>query len=364
MGRQGQPDDRMRHFDEDREDSAVAELLRRAYARRVDLDTAARHLWAIDVAARSRRRAERAGRSRRAVVAVLTSLMVVATSGVGVAASNGALPGDPLYSLKRGTERVRLVLAVNPETDAQVHLAIARKRWDEAQRAAEARPDVVPDLLKDTFVALQAAEQRGGAAASEAVALRSEITENSSRIALGERPPSAPAAEEAPDEPAPVPFTQGPSPEADAEAPAEPTPPASPEPTASPSPPADEPPSSDAATVEPEQTPGGSDTWRAPPESAESPAQETPTAAPTATPEAPAPEPGTVPPPATDGGGGDTSAGEPDAQPDAQPGAPPADGPETPAEQPESAADPAPAAAPDDGDGERPSAPGWGRPRP
>lgn len=353
MGRQGQPDDRMRHFDEDREDSAVAELLRRAYARRVDLDTAARHLWAIDVAARSRRRAERAGRSRRAVVAVLTSLMVVATSGVGVAASNGALPGDPLYSLKRGTERVRLVLAVNPETDAQVHLAIARKRWDEAQRAAEARPDVVPDLLKDTFVALQAAEQRGGAAASEAVALRSEITENSSRIALGERPPSAPAAEEAPDEPAPAPSTQGPSPEADAEAPAEPTPPASPEPTASPSPPADERPSSDAATVEPEQTPGGSDMWRAPPESAGSPAQETPTAA-------PAPEPGTVPPPATDGGGEDTSAGEPGPQPDA----PPADGPETPAEQPGSAADPAPAAAPDDGDGERPSAPGWGRPRP
>lgn len=189
MGRHDRPDD-MR-FSEDDRDSAIAELLRRAYARKVDVDIAARHLWAIDTAARARREAARTGRSRRAVLAVLTSFMLALTSGAAVAASTVALPGDALYSVKRGTERVRLVLAVRPETDAEVRLAIARQRWEEVQEAAAARPRVVPGLLKDTFAALEAAE-RGGAAAA-VLALRTEVTAGSGELAFGPSIDSAPA---------------------------------------------------------------------------------------------------------------------------------------------------------------------------
>ncbi|HVL99016.1 MAG TPA: DUF5667 domain-containing protein, partial [Egibacteraceae bacterium] len=187
MRRPGPPD-HMR-TPEDDYDPTLAELLRRAYARTVDVDTAARHLWAIDRAARLARRARRATRSRRAVVSALTSLMLVAMSGAAVAASGAALPGDALYAVKRGTERVHLVLAVRPAADAQVHLAIARRRWEEAQRAAGSRPAVVPRLLKETLVALDAAERGGGAVADEALALRSRVRGGSGQVAFGNRPP-------------------------------------------------------------------------------------------------------------------------------------------------------------------------------
>lgn len=200
----------MQLFDDDR-DSAIAELLRRAYARKVDIDTAARHLWAIDAAARAARATQeptgvrrtpagRPGRSRRALVAVLTSFMLVASSGAALAAvagSSATLPGDPLYSLKRSGERVRLVLAVRPETDAKVHLSIAEQRWSEVQHAAQARPDVVPGLLEDTFDALRAAESRGGPVAEQAVALRTQVATSSAELAFGSPPTDAAADEEA-----------------------------------------------------------------------------------------------------------------------------------------------------------------------
>lgn len=174
----------MRFFEDDR-DSAMAELLRRAYARTVDLDTAARHLWSIDSAAKAGRRSQRAHRARRVMVAVMASLMLGVTSGVAIAASSHTLPGDALYSVKRGAEHARLVLAVRPEADARVYLSIARTRWAEAQRAGEERPRVVPGLLKDTFAALDAAEARGGATAELALALRTQVAASSAELALG-----------------------------------------------------------------------------------------------------------------------------------------------------------------------------------
>lgn len=171
--------------DDDDSDSATAELLQRAYGRRVDVDTAARHLWAIDSAARSARGRRRVGRRRRAVVSVLTSVMLVASSGAAVGASTGTLPGDTLYVVKRGTERVRLALAVRPEADAQTRLAIAHERWSEAQRAAEARPETVPALLQEVLDALKKVEHHGGAVAERALVLRTQVTADSGKIALG-----------------------------------------------------------------------------------------------------------------------------------------------------------------------------------
>jgi len=171
--------------DDDDSDFAAAELLRRAYGRKVDVDTAARHLWSIDSAARSARRRRHVGRRRRAVVSVLTGLMLVASSGAAVGASTGALPGDALYVVKRGTERVRLVLAVRPEANAQARLAIAHERWSEAQRAAEARPETVPALLQEVLDGLKAVEHHGGAVAERALVLRTQVAADSGKIALG-----------------------------------------------------------------------------------------------------------------------------------------------------------------------------------
>lgn len=138
------------------------------------------------------------------MVAALASLMLVVTGGGAIAASAGTLPGDALYSVKRGTERIRLVLAVTPEADAHTHLAIARTRWVEAQQAVEDRPDVVPALLGETFAALDAAERPGGRIADMALALRSQVTAGSAELAFGPTGPAVDAPPRAGARPAPA----------------------------------------------------------------------------------------------------------------------------------------------------------------
>jgi hypothetical protein len=66
---------------------------------------------------------------RAVVIGVLAATMAV--SGVA-AASGGAMPGDPLYGVKRSTERAQLALAGSDVTRGQIYLSLARTRLAEA----------------------------------------------------------------------------------------------------------------------------------------------------------------------------------------------------------------------------------------
>jgi Domain of unknown function (DUF5667) len=70
------------------------------------------------------------GRTRLAILTGVTAGAIV-LSGVS-AASTGALPGDPLYSVKRSTERAQLALAGSDASRGKLYLEFARSRLAEA----------------------------------------------------------------------------------------------------------------------------------------------------------------------------------------------------------------------------------------
>lgn len=110
----------------------------------------------------------RRGRARIAIFAGVTA-GALALSGVS-AASGDAMPGDPLYKVKRSTERAQLALASSDVTRGQLYLQFAQVRLAEARRTA---PDYLHDILLDMNVetrqgmkllATAAIDRRDGAA--------------------------------------------------------------------------------------------------------------------------------------------------------------------------------------------------------
>jgi len=81
------------------------------------------------------------GRARLAAVAGLTA-GALALSGVSVA-SGDAVPGDPLYSVKRSGEQAQLVLAGSDANRGHLHLEFARTRLVEARQVPAARVGAV-----------------------------------------------------------------------------------------------------------------------------------------------------------------------------------------------------------------------------
>jgi hypothetical protein len=71
------------------------------------------------------------GRARLAVLAGVAAGAIV-LSGVS-AASTGALPGDPLYSVKRSTEKAQLALAGSDASRGRLYLEFAGSRLNEAK---------------------------------------------------------------------------------------------------------------------------------------------------------------------------------------------------------------------------------------
>lgn len=175
----GQPsEDPRSQFDggsQEHADDQLGSLIRRAYSTSVDVDTAARHLWVLH-----RGSAEnppvRKPRVRHSLVAGLVAMMVLSTSGIAVAMSGGALPGETLYPVKRGTERVHLLVSRGAESDARLHLKFARARLSEAVAVAPTRPAELPRLLDDAAASVERAEQVGGMSV-EVVAVRAEASE-------------------------------------------------------------------------------------------------------------------------------------------------------------------------------------------
>jgi hypothetical protein len=87
--------------------------------------------------------------TRRTRVAILAGFAAgtLALSGISMA-SGDALPGDPLYAMKRSTENAQLVLAVSDVDKGQAYLNFARTRGQEAT-ATHSDPGKLLPVLGD-----------------------------------------------------------------------------------------------------------------------------------------------------------------------------------------------------------------------
>lgn len=83
----------------------------------------------------------------RGAIVIGLAAGTLALSGMS-AASGDAIPGDPLYTVKRSTERAQLVLAGSDISRGQLYLEFARTRLDEA-RAVQSDPNGFSRVLDD-----------------------------------------------------------------------------------------------------------------------------------------------------------------------------------------------------------------------
>jgi len=86
------------------------------------------------------RRAPSRGRGLRRRLVALTAAalaLLMLTAGSAVAVAQDADPDDALYGLKRASEQAWLVMPRGSERAAEVHLALADRRIEEARRAPE-----------------------------------------------------------------------------------------------------------------------------------------------------------------------------------------------------------------------------------
>ncbi len=124
-----------------------------AVASEPDTETAKRRSSRIPVVGGALRRPggvrppmARRTKARGAIVIGLAA-GTLALSGMS-AASGDAIPGDPLYSVKRSTERAQLALAGSDISRGQLYLEFARTRLDEA-RAVQSDPSGFARVLDD-----------------------------------------------------------------------------------------------------------------------------------------------------------------------------------------------------------------------
>jgi HAMP domain-containing protein len=68
-----------------------------------------------------------------ALIAALATCGILSVSVGAAYASGDALPGDPLYGLKRGIERARIALSLSSAGDAELLLGFANERLQEAE---------------------------------------------------------------------------------------------------------------------------------------------------------------------------------------------------------------------------------------
>ena len=92
-------------------------------------------------------------------LAGLVLALTLAFSATAAYASEAALPGDVLYGVKRGLEDVQLVLSATAAGDSglierfadrrvdEIETLTRRGRWGDAERALQAYPEVVDEML-------------------------------------------------------------------------------------------------------------------------------------------------------------------------------------------------------------------------
>ncbi len=99
-------------------------------------------------------------RSRIMVVGAAALLAVVAIAGGGIFASRDAVPGDPLYAIKRAAEAAGGIFASGDASRGQRDLDLAVTRLDEIERMARSgSPDAA--LLQSSFQDFDAATSAG-----------------------------------------------------------------------------------------------------------------------------------------------------------------------------------------------------------
>lgn len=113
----------------------------------------------------------RGSRARTAIIAGV-AVGAVALTGMSTASEN-AVPGDPLYGLKRSTERAQLALASSDVGRGQLYLDFARSRLQEARLLASDIDRMLDDMDRDTSHGVRllasAAANRNDLAALDAV---------------------------------------------------------------------------------------------------------------------------------------------------------------------------------------------------
>ncbi len=169
-------------------------------------------------------------RGLRWALASAAAVLVVLAGGFGVArASASALPGQPLYTVKRTVEQTRLALAFSDEEKAELHLAYAQRRarelgllvsagredrlkavGDDLRQSLDAAADIARALdnesavaglqvrleesasesLTNLQVALQAAPESAREAASEVFVKSSEAFGSTIETVAAEAPPA------------------------------------------------------------------------------------------------------------------------------------------------------------------------------
>ena len=80
-----------------------------------------------------RTRPERGGHRRAALLGAAAAAALVALAGTGTFASRDALPGDPMYGVKRVAESTGYALTFGEQAKARRHLEQAQRRLDEVE---------------------------------------------------------------------------------------------------------------------------------------------------------------------------------------------------------------------------------------
>jgi hypothetical protein len=146
-------------------------------------------------------------RRRALLVGSAAMVAMLAIAGGGIFASQGALPGDNLYAVKRAAESAGLALAFDDASRAQRQLEIAATRLSEVERLSALEPAAAPppEVFTAAMDEFDAATDEGSrllleSAGSDASStardeLRTWASEQSER--LSEIQPALPAAAEA-----------------------------------------------------------------------------------------------------------------------------------------------------------------------
>lgn len=122
-------------------------------------------------------------------VAISVLAFVVLTTGAGsVYAAQSSLPGDVLYPVKLGVEKIQIAVTVNPEDKAYWHLKLVQRRIDEVatQVSLNRSPDVsgLATVPAQTDAALRDIEKTSPDSISTFLSRLAESTINQ-QIALG-----------------------------------------------------------------------------------------------------------------------------------------------------------------------------------
>jgi hypothetical protein len=127
------------------------------------------------------------GRLRLAGAFALSLALFVGAPSL-VAASGGALPGEPLYSIKRGIEETRLALQPSPSGKAKLHVAFSERRADEMTKLlVRGESERLAPVQKDLDDHLQSVAQLAGnlGAGAKAKEVREDLEDRGSKALAG-----------------------------------------------------------------------------------------------------------------------------------------------------------------------------------